>query len=122
MMAFKWTGILIAVVTTALDGMANLLLETLTTHSVPQVINVLALGLTVVGSLVAFGAHLQERTDRRLDQIDRLVIRRIDELETRIGDHNSGFVEGYLLGHGYRWDSSGNPVTTTASGRPTTER
>lgn len=99
MLAFKWTGILIAVVTVALDGMANLILDTLTTVDVPQVINLMAIGLVVVGVLVAFIAQLQDRTERDLDHFIGLVLARIDELEAHIGDRNSGFVEGYLLGH-----------------------
>lgn len=99
MLAFKWTGILIAVVTVALDGTANLILDTLTTVDVPQVLNLMAIGLVVVGVLVAFIAHLQDRTERDLDHFIDLVLARVDELEVRIGDRNSGFVEGYLLGH-----------------------
>src|SRR5262249_7003868 len=98
-LAFKWTGILIAAVTVALDGMANLILATLTTFDVPSVLNMMAVGLVVVGALVAFIAHLQDRTERDLDHFVDLVLTRIDELEIRIGDRNSGFVEGYLLGY-----------------------
>lgn len=106
MLAFKWTGILIAVVTVALDGMANLILATLTTIDVPQVLNLMAIGLVVVGVLVAFITHLQDRTERDLDHFVDLVLARIDELETHIGDRNSGFVEGYLLGHDGGTDST----------------
>jgi hypothetical protein len=99
-MAFKWAGTLIAVVSIALDGMANLLLMTVTTLGVPQVVNAAAVGMAVVGVLVAFLAHLHERTNHKLDHYMNLVVGRVDELENRIGDRNSGFVEGYMLGHG----------------------
>jgi hypothetical protein len=98
--AFKWTGILIAVVTTALAALANLLVATLTVHTVPAPINEFALALIVVGTMVAFIAYLQERSDRRVDAFIGFVRGRLDDLESRIGDHNTGFVEGYLLGHG----------------------
>ncbi len=100
MTAFKWTGILIAVVTIALAAMANLLLATLTPHTVPDVLNGFALSLVVVGSLVAFIAHLQERSDRRMDGYIEVLRGRLDDLDNRVGDRNTGFVEGYLLGHG----------------------
>jgi hypothetical protein len=96
-LAFKWTGILIAAVTVALDGMANLIITILTPFDVPSAINTLAVGVAVVGALVAFAAHLQHRTERNLDHLVDLLLTRIDELEARIGDRNSGFVEGYLL-------------------------
>jgi hypothetical protein len=97
--------------TVALDGMANLILDTLTTHNVPEVINVLAMGLAVVGALVAFIAYLQDRTERSLNRIIERALTRIDDLESRIGDRNSGFVEGYLLGHGGTPDAPVVPLT-----------
>jgi hypothetical protein len=99
-MAFKWTGILIAVVTVALGAMANLLIATMTTVAIPAVVNASAVGLAVVGALVAFIAHLHERTTHKLEHLTNLVVGRVDDLENRIGDRNSGFVEGYMLGHG----------------------
>jgi hypothetical protein len=97
--AFKWTGILIAAVTTALAVLANLLVVILTTHDVPEPINDFAFGVIVVGSLMAFIAYLQERTDRKMDRFIEFLVGRLDDLEARIGDRNNGFVEGYLLGH-----------------------
>jgi hypothetical protein len=99
-LAFKWTGILIAAVTVALDGMANLILATMTPFDVPAAINTLAIGLAGVGALVAFIAYLHDRTNRNMEHFVDVMLARIDELEARVGDRNSGFVEGYLLGHG----------------------
>jgi hypothetical protein len=97
--AFKWTGILTAAVTTALAVLANLLLATLTPHAVPDPINGFAIAVVVVGTLMAFIAYLQERSDRKMDRFIEFLVERLDDLEARIGDRNNGFVEGYLLGH-----------------------
>jgi hypothetical protein len=95
--AFKWTGILIAVVSVALDGLANLLLATMTKDEVPDVINGAATGLAVIGVLGAFICHVYERFECRLERVVAAFIERIDELESRVGDRNSGFAEGYML-------------------------
>jgi hypothetical protein len=96
---FKWTGVLIAVVSIALDGLANLLLATLTTHQVPAVFDVYAVGLAVIGLLVAFLSHLYERVESRFDYCLKLILDRFEETESRIGDRNAGFAEGYMLSH-----------------------
>jgi hypothetical protein len=95
----KWVAVLVAVVTVALDTLANLLLATLTAHSVPDVVNLFAAALASVAAVIAFGAYLAARLDARLDLIVELLTGRFEELETSVGDRNSGFVEGYMLGH-----------------------
>jgi hypothetical protein len=95
----KWTGVLITVVTVALVGLANLLVTTMTRHSVPEVINIFAAGTAVVAAIVAFVAHLYGRLDAKIDLIIELLVGRFDDMESRLGDRNSGFVEGYLLSH-----------------------
>src|SRR5436305_13127047 len=91
MVAFKWTVILIAVVTVALDGLANLLLATLTTHDVPQVINDASVGLIVVSVLMVFMCHLYERLDNRLDNVVAALVDCVEELELRMGARNPAF-------------------------------
>lgn len=95
----KWAAILVSVVTVALDVLANLLLEILTPHRVPDVINLFAVALAVFGAAIAFNAHLALRLDARLDLVVDLLTTRLGELEDRIGDRNTGFVEGYMLSH-----------------------
>jgi hypothetical protein len=95
----KWAAVLVAVVIVALDTLANLLLATLTAHAVPDAVNLFAAALASVAAVLAFGAHVAARTDARIDLIVELLTDRFQELETRIGDRNSGFVEGYMLGH-----------------------
>jgi hypothetical protein len=95
----KWAAVLVSVVTVALDTLANLLLETLTPHVVPDVVNLFALTLAAAGAVIAFGAHVAMKFDAKLDLIVELLTTRLEELENRIGDRNTGFVEGYMLSH-----------------------
>jgi hypothetical protein len=97
MMGFKWAGILVASLTSALVALANVLLAALTHYSVPAVVNGFGIGVTAAGVAVAFSAHLFERVDRKLDLMVELLVARLEDLESRVGDRNSGFVEGYLL-------------------------
>lgn len=96
----KWAAVMVSVVTVALDTLANLLLEILTPHAVPDVVNLFATTLAAVGAVIAFGAHLAIRFDAKLNLVVELLTTRLDELENRIGDRNTGFVEGYMLSHG----------------------
>ena len=95
----KWAAVLVSVVTVALDTLANLLLAFLTPHSVPDVVNLFALTLAGGGAVIAFGAHVAMRFDAKLDLVIELLTTRLEELENRIGDRNTGFVEGYMLSH-----------------------
>jgi hypothetical protein len=99
-MGFKWAGVLIAVVMAALDALANLLLATLTTHSVPEVVNLFAVACATVATVVAIVLHAYTRVEAKIDLVIELVVGRFDEMEARLGDRNSGFVEGYMLSHG----------------------
>ena len=72
---------------------------TLTPHTVPDAINVLAVGVSATCCVMAFCAHLFERVNAKLDLMFQVLAARLDELEGRVGDRNSGFVEGYLLRH-----------------------
>jgi hypothetical protein len=95
----KWAAVLVAVVISALDALANLLLALLTPHAVPVVVNLFALAVAGVAAIFAFVAHLAVRTDAKIETVVGLLTRRLEDLEARVGDRNSGFVEGYMLGH-----------------------
>jgi hypothetical protein len=95
--AFKWASALISVAALALDVLANLRLAALTGHVVPEIVNMFAVGGATLAAVVAFVAHLYGRLDAKLDLTIELLVGRFDEVETRVGDRNSGFVEGYLL-------------------------
>lgn len=96
-MVVKWAGVLVAALSIALDAMANLLLVTIGRAPVPMWINLFAVGLAAVAAVSAYVTHLFGRLDAKLDLVMELLVGRFDELETRIGDRNSGFVEGYML-------------------------
>lgn len=98
MVTVKWAAVLVAVVTIALDALANLLLATLTPRAVPNVVNLFALTLASIAGIFAFGLDLALRMQSRFDLTIELMTRRFEELEARVGDRNSGFVEGYMLG------------------------
>jgi len=95
----KWAAVLIAVVISALDALANLLLALLTPHAVPVIVNLFALAVAGVAAIFAFIAHLAVRTDAKIDRVVGALTQRLEDLEARVGDRNSGFVEGYMLGH-----------------------
>jgi hypothetical protein len=100
MTGFKWAGILTGTLTIALIALANVLVVTLTTYAVPNVVNDFGIAVAAVSTAIACSAHLYERVSRKLDLMVDLFVGRLEALEERVGDRNSGFVEGYLLGHG----------------------
>jgi hypothetical protein len=95
----KWAMVLVAVVISALDALANLLVAVLTPHAVPVVVNLFALAVAGVAAIFAFVAHLAVRADARIERVVGVMTQRLEDLEARVGDRNSGFVEGYMLGH-----------------------
>jgi hypothetical protein len=97
MMGFKWAGILGGTLMIALVALANVLLATTTDHSVPAVVNDFGVAAGAAGVAVAFSAHLYERLNRKLDLMADLFLARLEDLENRVGDRNTGFVEGYLV-------------------------
>ena len=50
--------------------------------------------------VLAVVAELHDRLDNRISALTEFLVARLNEIEDRTGDRNSGFVEGYLLSHG----------------------
>jgi hypothetical protein len=48
------------------------------------------------GAVLAVAAELYQRLDARVDALSEFLVARLDELESRTGDYNAGFVEGFL--------------------------
>jgi predicted PurR-regulated permease PerM len=96
-MALKWTGVLVASIAATLCVTTNVLVATLSDQNVPAVVNIVAVVGAGTAIVVAVFAELYTRLDTRLDALTKLVVTRFDEVDVRAGDHNSGFVEGYLL-------------------------
>lgn len=110
-MALKWTGILVAVVAVTLTVTVNVL--TSNGNDVPSTINLIAIATAVTGTLIAVVADLYVRIDAKLDRLRDLVVTRFDQLDAETGDRNTGFVEGYLVGHA----PEGSVVPMTPRGR-----
>jgi len=96
----KWLGGLVAVLCVALDLLANLLVQAMSGRWVPDVINVFAVGTAAVALVTTLGLHLFDRLEAKVDRLSESLAGRMDELTQRVGDRNSGFVEGYLAGQG----------------------
>ncbi len=99
-MALKWTAVVTAAVVITVYVTANVLVASLTTHAVPAVVNLSAIAVAAVATVLAVVAELYVRIDRRLTGLSDFVAERLDRIEDRVGDHNTGFVDGYLLGRG----------------------
>lgn len=120
-MVYRWVAVLIAVVVTAAGLVANGLLVTLDHHMLPPLVNVAAMFVTALAAAVAVVAHQNIRMDRKIDLLAEMMMSRFDEVDARIGDRNSGFVEGYMIGQGNR-PASVVPITQRSGRRTTAPR
>ena len=109
MTALKWAGLLIAALVTAADTVTNLLVAPVTGMEVPPLLNMLAVGLAAGLALTAFMAHLYARLDTKLDFTIELMVARFDEIEHRIGDPETGVVNGCRMASGRGDGSAGGP-------------
>src|SRR4026209_2782529 len=48
------------------------------------------------GTVLAVAAELYQRGEARLGELSDYLVTRLDEIESRTGDYNAGFVEGFL--------------------------
>jgi hypothetical protein len=99
-MALKWTGVLVAAISVTLFATANVLVVVVGGESVPAVLNMVTAVAAGTAVVVAVAAELYNRLDSRLNALTDLVLTRFDDLASHTGDHNAGFVEGYLLRRG----------------------
>lgn len=98
-MPLKWCALLVAAVATTACLTANLVAG-LTHGRLPILLNLLTLGTTAVAVTVAVVAERFDRLTGRVNQLAEVLVNRLDELDARTGDRNTGFVEGYLLRNG----------------------
>ncbi|HKS99658.1 MAG TPA: hypothetical protein VJT31_09040 [Rugosimonospora sp.] len=98
MTGLKWVSVFVSALTLTVDVLANVLVALLTSTSLPVTVDLFAALVAAVFALVAFAAYIGERLNSKLDLVLELLINRFEDLESRVGDRNSGFVEGYLLG------------------------
>ncbi|PZM96305.1 MAG: hypothetical protein DIU79_05405 [Actinobacteria bacterium] len=99
-MALKWTAIVVSSVAATICGTANVLVAVVDAGSVPIILNLFAIACAAVGIVVAIIADLHDRLDCRMTALTEFLVARLNEIDSRAGDRNAGFVEGYLLSHG----------------------
>ncbi|GAA2219130.1 hypothetical protein ACFY2R_02965 [Micromonospora olivasterospora] len=99
-MTLKWLAVVVAVVSLTSAVTGNVVSGVLGGGELPLVANLLALTVAGTAVVLAVVAELHGRLDDRISELRELLVARLDELEARTGDRNTGFVEGYLLSHG----------------------
>lgn len=100
-MPLKWSAVVVATVAVTLCVTANILVGVLSRQQVPIVVNLFAVAVASVTTLVAVMAEFYQRVNDRLSALSEFLVVRLAELDDRTGDRNTGFVEGYLLGQGH---------------------
>jgi hypothetical protein len=114
-MTLKWTAVLVATVSVTLCATANAVIGMVNGAQVPVVVNLLALSTASTATVLAVVADLHDRLNGRITALTEFLIARLNELDDNTGDRNTGFVEGYLLGHGQ--DAAVVPIGPRGHGR-----
>ncbi|MFG1952217.1 hypothetical protein [Micromonospora sp. NPDC048830] len=99
-MTLKWWAVVVAVVSLTSAVTGNVVSGALGGRELPLVANLLALTVAGTAVVLAVVAELHGRLDDRISELREFLVDRLNEIETRTGDRNTGFVEGYLLSHG----------------------
>lgn len=111
-MTLKWMAVVVAAVSVTVCVTTNVLVGPATGWEV--IVNMIAITLAGIAGVVAVVAELHQRTVARIGALSDLLVARLDEMETRTGDRNASFVEGYLLGQ--TPDASVVPIGPRARG------
>ncbi|MFJ8689111.1 hypothetical protein [Micromonospora wenchangensis] len=99
-MALKWWAVVVAAVSLTACVTANLVTGVGGSGQIPLVVNLFALTVAGTAVVLAVVAELHDRLDDRVSALTEFLVARLNEIETRTGDRNTGFVEGYLLNQG----------------------
>ena len=99
-MTLKWMAVVVAAVSVTLCVTANVVVGTLNDERVPVVVNLFAITAAANATVLAVVADLHDRLNGRLTALTEFLVARLNEIDDRTGDRNTGFVEGYLLSHG----------------------
>ena len=116
-MTLKRAAVVAATVAVTQCLTVNILVGALTGGEVPTIVNLFTLATASVSTVVAVQAEFHNRTQERLSAMTDFLIARLAEIDERTSDHNTGFVEGYLLGH--ERDSTVRPLASPGHGRRT---
>ncbi|WDZ86841.1 hypothetical protein [Micromonospora cathayae] len=98
-MALKWSAVLVATVSVTLSVTGNVVVGVVEGGQLPLVVNLFALTAAGTAVVLAVLAHLYDRLNDRLTALTEFLVARLNDIEAHAGDHNAGFVEGYLLSH-----------------------
>ncbi|MEU5904377.1 hypothetical protein [Micromonospora sp. NPDC047527] len=99
-MTLKWVAVVVAAVSMTLWATGNAVTLAVNGGQLPLFVNLLALVSAGTAVVLAVLAELHERLNDRLSALTDFLVARLNEIEKRTGDRNTGFVEGYLLNHG----------------------
>jgi len=99
-MALKWGAIVVAAVSVTLCVTANILVAAFHAGEIPSVVNMAAIACASVAVMLAVIGELYGRVNGRITVLTEFLVARLNELDTRTGDRNAGFVEGFMLSHG----------------------
>lgn len=114
-MTLKWSAVVVATVAVSLCVTANILVEALTVWQVPLVVNLFAIASAAVATVLAVLAEYQHRLEERLRTLSDYLVKQLNDIDNHTGDHNAGFVEGYMLGQAH--DGTVIPLAPRVSGR-----
>lgn len=114
-MTLKWSAVVVAAVAVSLCVTANILVEALTVWHVPLVVNLFAVASAAVATVLAVLAEYQHRLEERLRTLSDYLVKQLNDIDNHTGDHNAGFVEGYMLGQAH--DGTVVPLAPRVSGR-----
>ena len=99
-MTLKWWAVVVATVSMTLWATGNVVTLAVNGGQLPLPVNLLAIISAGTAVILAVVAELHERLNDRISALTEFLVARLNEIETRTGDRNTGFVEGYLLSHG----------------------
>jgi hypothetical protein len=99
-MTLKWLAVVVAAVSLASAVTGNVVAGVAGVGQLPLLANVLAGIVAGTAVVLAALAELHNRLNARISALNDRLVARLDEIEARTGDRNTGFVEGYLLSHG----------------------
>jgi hypothetical protein len=114
-MTLKWSAVVVAAVAVSLCVTANILVEALTVWQVPLVVNLFTIASAAVATVLAVLAEYQRRLEERLHTLSDYLVKQLNDIDNHTGDHNAGFVEGYMLGQAH--DGTVIPLAPRVSGR-----
>ncbi len=99
-MTLKWWAVVVAVGALTSGVTANVVIGVVNGEQLPLLANLVALTTAGTAVVLAVLAELHDRLNDRVTALTEFMVARLNEIEARTGDRNTGFVEGYLLSHG----------------------